>query len=50
MASDQVEYCGECQHYAKCKKLAEEGRLERCKIQESEVHHDDRSHAQESIS
>ncbi len=32
MTNEQVEYCGECKHYAKCKKLAEEGKLERCKL------------------
>lgn len=32
MASDQIEYCGDCKFYKKCKKLAEEGRLERCKL------------------
>lgn len=32
MASDQVEYCGECQYYSKCKKLAEEGKLFECKL------------------
>lgn len=32
MASDQVEYCGNCKFYKKCKKLAEDGRLERCKL------------------
>ena len=32
MASDQIEYCGNCPFYEKCKKLAEEGRLEKCKI------------------
>ena len=32
MASDQIEYCGKCQFYAKCRKQAEQGRLEKCKI------------------
>ena len=31
MASDQIEYCGECRFYAKCQKLAKEGRLVSCK-------------------
>lgn len=30
MASDQVEYCGECKHYEKCVALAAEGRLKMC--------------------
>ena len=37
MASDQVEYCGECKHYEKCKRLAEEGRLYKCKMNEKAV-------------
>ena len=32
MASKQVEYCGSCKFYEHCKKLAEEGRLESCKL------------------
>lgn len=32
MASDQIEYCGDCPHYNACKKLAEEGRFEKCKL------------------
>lgn len=32
MASEQVEYCGNCEHYAECIKRANEGRLESCKL------------------
>lgn len=31
MASEQVEYCGECKHYERCKELALQGRLHSCK-------------------
>ena len=37
MASDQIEYCGDCPYYEECKKRAEEGTLEKCKIQQSNV-------------
>ena len=30
MACDQIEYCGNCKHYAKCRALAAEGRLCKC--------------------
>ena len=36
MASDQIEYCGECPHYNACKKLAEKGKLEKCKLDKKE--------------
>ena len=32
MASEQVEYCGNCKYYAECIKRANEGRLESCKL------------------
>lgn len=32
MASDQVEYCGSCEYYEYCKQRAEQGRLEKCKM------------------
>ena len=32
MACDQIEYCGNCEHYAECVKRAKEGRLSKCKI------------------
>lgn len=32
MARDQIEYCGNCPHYAKCLAHAKEGRLKACKI------------------
>lgn len=31
MAHEQIEYCGNCEHYAKCIELAKEGRLHKCK-------------------
>lgn len=31
MAHEQIEYCGNCEHYAKCVELAKEGRLYKCK-------------------
>ena len=31
MATDQIEYCGNCEHYMKCKALAKHGRLHECK-------------------
>ena len=31
MASEQVEYCGNCEHYAYCKALALRGCLMHCK-------------------
>lgn len=34
MASNQIEYCGNCEHYEHCIKLAESGRLNKCKIAE----------------
>lgn len=34
MACDQLEYCGSCEHYEECKKRAEAGRLESCKVGE----------------
>lgn len=33
MASDQVEYCGDCKFYETCKKLDKEGKLTRCKVE-----------------
>lgn len=30
MASDQVEYCGECKNFLKCRELASKGRLVKC--------------------
>ena len=36
MASDQIEYCGDCPHYKACKKLAEKGRLDKCKLDKKE--------------
>ena len=36
MASDQIEYCGECPHYNTCQKRAKEGRLDRCKLDKKE--------------
>ena len=36
MARDQIEYCGDCPHYKACKKLAEEGKLEKCKLDKKE--------------
>lgn len=35
MASEQIEYCGNCKHYAKCRALAAEGRLEKCRAIDS---------------
>lgn len=34
MASNQIEYCGNCEHYAKCIELARKGRLMACKVNE----------------
>lgn len=31
MASDQIEYCGDCENLEKCRKLAREGKLNHCK-------------------
>ena len=31
MASEQVEYCGSCKHFAECMQRAREGRLKKCK-------------------
>ena len=33
MASEQVEYCGDCKHYKRCKTLANKGRLNHCLAQ-----------------
>lgn len=30
MASDQIEFCGECEFYSKCINRANEGRLRKC--------------------
>lgn len=30
MASDQIEYCGVCEHYAHCIDLAHKGQLHMC--------------------
>ena len=30
MAHEQIEYCGDCENYEKCKKQAEEGMLRKC--------------------
>ena len=35
MASEQIEYCGNCKFFEKCKKLANEGRLEKCRMNSS---------------
>ena len=35
MASDQIDYCGDCKHYVECTKLASEGRLSSCKLNAS---------------
>ena len=35
MASDQIDYCGECPHYGKCQMLALEGRLKKCAMDNS---------------
>lgn len=32
MASEQIEYCGECKHYEQCRNLALKGRLHGCKL------------------
>lgn len=32
MASDQIEYCGECVHLAKCREAAAQGKLTECKV------------------
>lgn len=32
MASDQIEYCGGCPNYAKCRALAIKGKLVKCKV------------------
>ena len=34
MASEQIEYCGECEHFETCKILAKEGRLDHCQYDE----------------
>lgn len=34
MASDQIEYCGNCEHYEQCRALAEQGRLKSCRANE----------------
>ena len=31
MARDQIEYCGNCEHYNECKVKAAKGRLKECK-------------------
>ena len=36
MASDQIEYCGECPYYKACQKRLEEGKLDRCKLDKKE--------------
>ena len=35
MASDQIEYCGNCKYYLKCRALAVEGRLDKCRADDS---------------
>ena len=30
MACDQIEYCGNCKYYLKCRALAVKGRLNKC--------------------
>lgn len=36
MASEQIEYCGECKHYEQCMSRAKEGRLTKCILNEKE--------------
>lgn len=31
MASEQIEYCGSCKHFAECLRRASKGRLKKCK-------------------
>ena len=33
MARDQIEYCGGCAHYQKCKVLSDKGKLYHCLAQ-----------------
>lgn len=35
MASEQIEYCGNCEHYEKCKSLDEKGHLHQCIMNKS---------------
>ena len=32
MASDQIEYCGDCPFYEECQALAKDGKLNGCKL------------------
>ena len=34
MASDQIEYCGNCEHYEECKALRAKDKLCTCKLGE----------------
>lgn len=45
MASDQIEYCGNCTFYEKCKKLAEEDRLDHCQHDEMPILSDEQLNA-----